>query len=89
MVVEHRSKFVNPAILSQLNSPEKGKRKVKKVRVRDPEWLKISSKEDMAQRRSDEDIVEESCAKTEASIEDERKLRRIARFKQRRNQAIN
>ena len=75
----------------------------KKVRARDPQWLKIKTDENEGEdennleannRRqmiiSDEDIVEdgkvgEMKPSEVNTIDDERKMRRIAAFKQRQN----
>ena len=81
---------------------------VKKVRARDPEWLKIKTDENEGENEnennleannrrqlivSDEDIVEEGkvgeLKPSEVNtIDDERKLRRIAAFKQRQNRQL-
>ena len=59
---------------------------VKKVRARDPQWLKIKSAE------SDQEIVLEDIDKAgqqkDPETVDERKLKRIAAFKSRQNRQI-
>ena len=104
MLVRHEGQFVNPQLLARLNNNPEGpstNMKLKKVRARDPEWLKITkttnaSDEDQQEeleannRRmmivSDEEeagagVAEEGKANESATVDDERKLRRIAAFK--------
>ena len=87
MLVKHTGQFVNPEILARMNRNPQKRGTVKKVRARDPQWLKIKTSE------SDQEIVPDEIEKIsrqekEAETPDERKLQRIAAFKARQNRQI-
>ena len=55
----------------------------KKVRAKDPEWLKIKAEESENEKKGSEEDIESEGKNSPAKPEDERKLKRIAAFKQR------
>jgi len=60
VVTRHWGRFVNPQILTSLNTGDsRAGRQVKKVRVKDNQWVKITDDRPVRQG-SDDDIIEET-----------------------------
>ena len=51
LVVKHAGQFVNPETLARMNRLVDKPSTVKKVRARDPQWLKIKTEEEQKRAR--------------------------------------